>query len=87
MIREFAPRFLMGPGNHAFQVKSVLSKLLLCRTKTLGGHTYVCRPCGTSCEVYNSCGDRHCPGHRPAWMPRWSMPGLDALIGWTRRAS
>ncbi|MCB9920643.1 MAG: transposase zinc-binding domain-containing protein [Planctomycetaceae bacterium] len=81
----FAPKHALAQmaANHAFQVKSVLSKLLLCRTKTLGGHTYVCRPCGTSCEVYNSCGDRHCPlcagARRADWMDKTReliLPGI-----------
>jgi hypothetical protein len=84
LIRQYAPSFLSGTGNIAFQVKSVLSKLLLCRTKTLGGHTYVCRPCGSSCQVYNSCGDRHCPmcagARRADWMEKAReliLPGVD----------
>ena len=83
LIRQFAPRFLSGPGNLAFQVKSVLSKLMLCRTKTLGGHTYVCPPCGTSCQIYNSCGDRHCSlcggARRAGWMEKTReliLPGI-----------
>lgn len=84
LIRQFAPRFLTGPGTIAFQVKSVLSKLLLCRTKTLGGHTYVCPPCGFSCQLYNSCGDRHCPlcagARRADWMEKTReliLPGVN----------
>lgn len=84
LIRQFAARFLTGPGNLAFQVKSVLSKLLLCRTQTLGGHTYVCPPCGSSCQVYNSCGDRHCPlcagARRADWMEKTReliLPGIN----------
>ena len=75
---------MTGLGNIAFQVKSVLAKLLLCRTKTLGGHTYVCRPCGSSCQVYNSCGDRHCPqcggARRADWLDKTRellLPGVN----------
>lgn len=74
LLRQFAPSFLSRPGNIALQVKSVLSKLLLCRIKTLGGHTYTCPPCGSSCQVYNSCGDRHCPqcagARRADWLDK-----------------
>ena len=83
LIRQFAPRFLSGPVNLAFQVKSVLSKLLLCRTKTLGGHKYTCPPCGSTCQVYNSCGDRHCPlcsgARRGDWLEKTReliLPGV-----------
>ena len=43
------------------QVRSVLSKILLCRTPELGDHLYRCDQCDHRCRVYNSCGDRHCP--------------------------
>jgi hypothetical protein len=42
-------------------VQSVLAKLALCRTRALGGHRYQCLDCGGETNVYNSCGDRHCP--------------------------
>ena len=45
----------------AQQVKSVLAKILLCRTATLKGHVYQCPQCHTKKNVYNSCADRHCP--------------------------
>ena len=83
LIRQFAPRFLNGPSNLAFQVRSVLSKLMLCRTRTLGGHKYVCPPCGTSCQVYNSCASRDCPlcggARRADWMNKTReliLPGI-----------
>jgi len=57
---------------------------MLCRTKTLGGHTYVCPPCGSSCQVYNSCGDRHCPqcagARRADWLDKTReliLPGVN----------
>ena len=43
------------------QVQNVLAKLSLCRTQALGGHHYQCDDCGSQINVYNSCGDRHCP--------------------------
>jgi len=54
------------------QVKSVLSKILLCRTAALKGHIYKCSGCDSRINVYNSCGDRHCPqcsgARRADWM-------------------
>ena len=83
LLRQFAPGYLLGSDNIADQVQSVLSKLLLCRTKTLGGHTYVCPPCGSTCQVYNSCGDRHCPqcagARRADWLDKTRelvLPGV-----------
>lgn len=48
-------------GQACWQVQSVLAKLSLCRTRSLGGHRYQCHDCGGQTNVYNSCGDRHCP--------------------------
>jgi len=49
-------------GGACMQVQSVLAKLSLCRTRALGGHELQCDACQRTCNVYNSCGDRHCPG-------------------------
>ena len=50
-----------GDSQACPQVQSVLAKLSLCRTRHLGGHRYRCHDCGGQTNVYNSCGDRHCP--------------------------
>jgi hypothetical protein len=67
----------------AFQIKSVLSKILLCRTAVLKGHVYKCTGCDSKINVYNSCGDRHCPqcggGRRADWMDKSAeviVPGV-----------
>ena len=51
----------MNRHRAAFQVKSVLSKVLLCRTAALRGRLYRCQHCDSAVPVYNSCADRHCP--------------------------
>jgi len=43
-------------------VQSTLAKITLCRTAALGGRWYRCDDCGETTKLYNSCGDRHCPG-------------------------
>jgi hypothetical protein len=53
------------------QVKSVLAKILLCRTPTLRGRIYECRECHSRCNVYNSCTDRHCPLCRGVRRATW----------------
>lgn len=65
------------------QVKSVLSKILLCRTSVLKGHVYKCSDCDSKINVYNSCGDRHCPqcggARRADWMGKSAeviLPGV-----------
>ncbi len=66
------------------QVQSVLGKISLCRTKALGGHTYACPSCQHQCQVYNSCGDRHCPqcsgAKRADWLDKTAallLPEVD----------
>ena len=39
----------------------VVNDILECRTAILGGHIYSCTECGHRINVYNSCGNRHCP--------------------------
>ena len=66
------------------QVQSTLAKLSLCRTPALGGHLYACSSCDHRANVYNSCGDRHCPqcagAKRSNWLDstaRLLVPGVD----------
>lgn len=66
------------------QVRSVLAKLSLCRTKALRGHTYECPRCHHECQVYNSCTDRHCPlcsgAKRADWLDKTApllLPGIN----------
>ena len=72
------------PGQVAWQVHSVLSKLALCRTAALLGRLYECSGCHTRYAVYNSCGDRHCPqcsgARRADWADRSGqllLPGVN----------
>jgi hypothetical protein len=65
------------------QVKSVLSKILLCRTPTLKSHVYECPQCEGRFHVYNSCTDRHCPlcsgARRANWLEKTRallLPGV-----------
>jgi hypothetical protein len=82
LLRRYAPKFMQRTGK-AQQVKSVLSKILLCRTPILKGHLYKCIGCGSEVNVYNSCTDRHCPqcggGRRADWMNKSAevlLPGV-----------
>jgi len=66
------------------QVKSVLAKILLCRTPILKGHVYECPACHSRCHVYNSCTDRHCPlcsgARRATWLDKTRtllLPGVN----------
>lgn len=62
------------------QVKSVLSKLLLCRTSTLKGHVYTCTGCDSKINVYNSCGDRHCPQCSGARRADWMGKSAEVIV-------
>ena len=82
LLERFTPKFMRW-DRPAMQVRSVLSKILLCRTPTLGRHLYRCGQCASEVTVYNSCGDRHCPqcggARRAAWSERASeviLPGV-----------
>ncbi len=43
-------------------MRDTLAKLSLCRTHLLGGRKFSCEDCHEITSLYNSCGDRHCPG-------------------------
>ena len=82
LLRRFTPKFMQWDGA-AQQVKSTLAKILLCRTAALKGHLYKCTGCNSEVNVYNSCGDRHCPqcggAQRADWMEKRSeviLPGV-----------
>lgn len=82
LLRRYTPKFMQRSGT-AQQVKSVLSKILLCRTAILKGHLYKCVGCDSEVNVYNSCTDRHCPqcggGRRADWMNKSAevlLPGV-----------
>jgi len=64
----------------AQQVKSVLSKILLCRTAVLKGHIYECPGCHSRHNVYNSCTDRHCPQCGGARRADWLASTKEVLL-------
>ena len=83
ILRGYTPALLRHRAA-AQQVKSTLSKILLCRTATLKGHVYECPECHSRKHVFNSCTDRHCPQCRGAqradWLAKTSevvLPGLN----------
>jgi len=82
LLRKWTPGYFRQNNVHP-QVKSVLSKIGLCRTATLRGHLYQCNDCGQQTNVYNSCTDRHCPqcggARRADWMDKSAevlLPGV-----------
>jgi hypothetical protein len=82
LLHRWTPKFMIWNPPCA-QVKSVLSKILACRTSVLKGRLYRCPDCCTEINVYNSCADRHCPlcggARRADWMDKSSavlLPGV-----------
>ena len=75
LLRQHTPE-LLSHRAVAQQVKSVLAKILLCRTAALKGHVYQCPNCHSKQNVYNSCTDRHCPqcggAKRAEWLDKTS---------------
>jgi hypothetical protein len=85
LLREYTFGFVARhPRQAPPQVRSVLAKLSLCRTKALRGHTYECPRCDYQTQIYNSCTDRHCPlcsgARRADWLDKTSqllLPGIN----------
>lgn len=55
----------------------------MCRSRALGGRLYRCDDCRGEVNIYNSCGDRHCPqcsgARRRDWLDRAAaviLPGI-----------
>ena len=53
-IEKFGDRM---PARH----RSIMEKVIACRTEALGGEVYLCDPCREYRYSYHSCQDRHCP--------------------------
>lgn len=45
------------PSRH----RTVIQKIIACRTEALGGEVFRCEPCNEYRYSYHSCQDRHCP--------------------------
>jgi len=85
ILRQHSGEYVRQHARQAApQVRNVLARLSLCRTRALGGHLYRCNSCAQEVNVYNSCGDRHCPqcsgGRRRDWLEGAAsllLPGVD----------
>jgi hypothetical protein len=49
----------------------VVRDLIACRTPLLGGRREACDHCGDVREIYDSCGNRHCPNCQALAQQRW----------------
>ena len=57
---EAQPARQAGPA-WSWEQRSVVDRILACRTARLGGHVDACDACGQRTISYNSCRNRHCP--------------------------
>lgn len=72
IVRRFGKQFRERHHGHLPRHHlRVLQAVEQCRTPALGGHLYQCDHCATKQEVYNSCGNRHCPKCQSLERQRW----------------
>lgn len=57
-----------------------LDAIRKCRTASLGGHLYVCNPCGYRHKRYNSCRNRHCSQCQHTQKEAWIQARIDQLL-------
>jgi hypothetical protein len=69
-LRLFAPT-LVAEQKLAPSSRSMLERVLVCRTPALGGHRYACDGCGYNAVRYNSCRSRYCPQCQGPRRKRW----------------
>ena len=65
-IGDYQKAYKLHPDHY-----KVVNDILECRTAILGGHIYSCTECGHRINVYNSCGNRHCPKCQTTAKARW----------------
>lgn len=65
ILRRYAPVALSA------EAARVVHDLVACRTPLRGGRREACDHCGDVREVYDSCGNRHCPHCQALAQERW----------------
>ena len=54
--------------------------IMQCRTPRLGGHQHCCQGCGFQRNLFNSCGNRHCPTCQSLAQSRWIEARLERIL-------
>jgi len=73
IFRVFGPAYRRKVGSALTgQQDRVLRELMVCRTEVLGGHQWTCPECGIVVELFNSCGNRHCPACGSRERRKWA---------------
>lgn len=65
ILQRYAPAILFA------EAARVVRDLVACRTPLLGGRRELCDHCGDVREIYDSCGNRHCPNCQALAQERW----------------
>ena len=70
IIKENLPSFLEKYPQSQRIIK-ILKNISSCKTEEAGGHSVICDDCGNIKNVFNSCGDRHCPNCHGLKQIKW----------------
>ena len=75
-VAEIFEKYLNGRSEGAgaswsWEQRTVVGRILACRTATLGGHVDACDACGHHEISYNSCRNRHCPKCQGSAQTAW----------------
>lgn len=80
ILRQYLPAY-EKKYKLSYKQRSVVNKILKCRTAAMGGHILVCDTCGKVEICFNACKDRHCPNcgtyEKAQWLEdqkRWLLP-------------
>lgn len=71
-LAKYGPRML--PSH-----RRAMDDICTCRTRTRGGHVFVCQPCGEYRYSYHSCKNRNCPKCQNDQTTQW-LETLSALL-------
>lgn len=74
-IKDYQKMYKLHPDHY-----KVARDILECRTSFLGGHIHVCTECDHKINVYNSCGNRHCPKCQSMAKARWLQDRKSKLL-------
>lgn len=75
-VAEIFERYLRGQPEGvdvgwSWEQRTVVDRILACRTARLGGHVDACDACGYTEISYNSCRNRHCPKCQGSAQAAW----------------
>jgi len=60
--------------------KKVISNIIDCRTKVMGGRIEKCEACGHEIQLYNSCRNRNCPNCQGTQSFKWLSNRLNEAL-------